>query len=160
MVAGSIPTIFLTTASASDYLNPGAWNTIANSQLGYGADRNISNALLHKGDARSLIENANGGAGANTIIGNQGANILSGNGGNDRISGRDGMDTLSGNEGADTFVFISTTASTPTSPDTIQDFVAGTDRIDLRTIDANATLLSNQASSISTTPPSPALQAS
>jgi serralysin len=73
------------------------------------------------------------------------SNILRGNGGNDWVSGLAGNDTLSGNEGADTFVFISTTASTPTSPDTIQDFVAGTDRIDLRTIDANATLLSNQA---------------
>src|SRR3712207_9536654 len=59
---------------------------------------NIANALLHKGDTRSLIENAVGGTGADTIIGNQAANLLKANGGNDTLTGGSGNDTLDGGD--------------------------------------------------------------
>ena len=48
---------------------------------------NIFNALQYHGDARSLIENATGGAGNDRILGNAAANGLVGGAGNDRLQG-------------------------------------------------------------------------
>jgi Ca2+-binding RTX toxin-like protein len=47
------------------------------------------------------IENARGGSGADTLIGNALANLLEGNAGNDVLSGADGDDTLRGGDGND-----------------------------------------------------------
>ncbi|HEX8480917.1 MAG TPA: M10 family metallopeptidase C-terminal domain-containing protein [Allosphingosinicella sp.] len=47
------------------------------------------------------IENAIGGSGADTIIGNEVDNVLSGNAGNDTLTGAAGNDTLDGGVGAD-----------------------------------------------------------
>lgn len=89
-------------------LNPGAWTTTSSTQLArlhYNgsqvADGNIANALLYKDDVRSLIENAKGGSGADTINGNQAANTLWGNAGNDSLYGNNGNDILIGGAGAD-----------------------------------------------------------
>jgi serralysin len=49
----------------------------------------------------TIIENANGGEGNDTIIGNLKANKLNGNGGNDVLSGGGGNDQLNGGLGAD-----------------------------------------------------------
>ncbi|MFD0916666.1 M10 family metallopeptidase C-terminal domain-containing protein [Pseudahrensia aquimaris] len=65
------------------------------------AEGNVFNALLYNGDTRSLIENALGGSGNDTISGNQAANLLNGNGGNDTIHGLGGSDTLYGLSGGD-----------------------------------------------------------
>ncbi|RVQ52188.1 M10 family metallopeptidase C-terminal domain-containing protein, partial [Sinorhizobium meliloti] len=127
---------------------------------------NIANALQYQGDTRSLIENASGGAGSDTITGNQEANTLWGNDGsdvlngesgndalygglgrdkvragdgNDRILGGPGKDYLSGGTGSDTFVFKKLSESTVawTGCDTIYDFLPlEGDRIDLSAIDA------------------------
>lgn len=72
--------------------------------LGFGnsASGNIYNALLYKGDRRSLIENVTGGGGNDNIAGNVAANILVGGAGNDTLSGLQRADTLKGGEGADT----------------------------------------------------------
>ncbi len=48
------------------------------------------------------LENASGGAVADTLIGNEVANLLSGNGGNDTLQGNQGNDTLDGGAGIDT----------------------------------------------------------
>lgn len=89
-------------------LNPGAWTTTSATQLArlhYNgsqiADGNIANALLYKGDLRSLIENARGGSGADSITGNQADNSLWGNAGNDKLYGDNGNDVLIGGAGAD-----------------------------------------------------------
>jgi Ca2+-binding RTX toxin-like protein len=55
--------------------------------------------------AISNIENATGGSGADTLIGNGLANVLKGGAGNDRISGGMGDDTMDGGTGKDTFLF-------------------------------------------------------
>nr|WP_255617915.1 M10 family metallopeptidase [Aurantimonas sp. VKM B-3413] len=65
------------------------------------ASGNIYNALLFEGDSRSLIENAIGGSGADTISGNQAANTLTGNAGDDQMFGSAGNDTLYGGAGND-----------------------------------------------------------
>lgn len=51
------------------------------------------------------IENATGGAGADTIYGNSLGNVLTGGGGNDTLSGSTGNDTLVGGAGTDTYNF-------------------------------------------------------
>jgi serralysin len=93
-------------------LQPGSWTTTASPQLAKlhwdgskVAAGTIANALLYNNDARSLIENANGGSGHDVIIGNAAANTLRGGGGNDRLSGGVGNDTLDGGAGVDTALF-------------------------------------------------------
>ncbi|HEU4704951.1 MAG TPA: M10 family metallopeptidase C-terminal domain-containing protein, partial [Sphingomicrobium sp.] len=48
-----------------------------------------------------LIENATGGSGNDTLLGNAAANVLTGNGGNDILLGRGGDDLLLGGDGVD-----------------------------------------------------------
>ncbi|MBU8542500.1 MULTISPECIES: M10 family metallopeptidase [Roseomonadaceae] len=68
------------------------------------ADGNVFNALLYQGNQASLIENAIGGAGADTLRGNDGMNHLQGGDGNDLLEGRAGDDVLDGGAGADTMI--------------------------------------------------------
>jgi Ca2+-binding RTX toxin-like protein len=113
------------TTNLSVNLQPGAWTTVSTVQrasLGSGnsAAGNIANALQFNGDARSLIENAIGGTGNDTIVGNSAAN---------RLDGRQGTDTLTGSTGDDTFVYGASYGA-----DFITDFIAGNssgDKIDL-----------------------------
>lgn len=118
--------------------------------------------LVLKGSANV---NGTGNAGHNHIIGNGGANVLRGEAGNDVLEGRAGNDVLMGGSGrdvmiggagrdvmhggrdmdCDTFVFNQTSESAPGAQrDVIHDFVSGTDRIDLRGIDANIHAGGNQ----------------
>ena len=52
----------------------------------------------------TVIEDANGGAGNDTLLGNAADNALAGNGGDDSLDGGDGADSLSGGAGDDTYV--------------------------------------------------------
>lgn len=74
----------------------------------------------------------------NTLVGNSAANSLSGGAGIDQLIGDAGKDVLTGGAGADTFVFnaIADSTTLATTADVITDFVRGTDKIDLRAIDA------------------------
>lgn len=106
-------------------LNPGSHSISSNAQrayLGGGqyAKGNVYNAYLFNGDQRSLIENAIGGSGNDTLIGNAAGN---------RLDGRGGNDTLFGGAGDDVFVY-----GFGYGNDTVVDFSAGAgtqDRIDL-----------------------------
>ncbi|MBC3303407.1 M10 family metallopeptidase C-terminal domain-containing protein [Pseudomonas sp. SWRI18] len=69
-----------------------------------------------------VIENAIGGSGRDTLSGNEAANRLKGGGRGD---------TLKGGGGADTFVYDKASDSTPSDPDMIEDFISGTDTIDV-----------------------------
>lgn len=87
-------------------LTPGSWSLMSAAQranLGDGnyARANVYNALQYGTDTRSLIENAIGGSGNDTITGNAANNELKGGGGNDTIYGGDGSDVLWGDGGAD-----------------------------------------------------------
>ncbi|MGK9167536.1 M10 family metallopeptidase C-terminal domain-containing protein [Inquilinus limosus] len=87
-------------------LAPGGWTDVDSDSNFQAADLRASNpgtqmargqvfnALLFNGDTRSLIENAIGGAGADTIRGNQAGNRLEGRAGNDTLEGFDGNDVL------------------------------------------------------------------
>ncbi|HLO76266.1 MAG TPA: M10 family metallopeptidase [Magnetospirillum sp.] len=93
------------TTNLSINLNPGTWSNfgvqLADLGDGHHAVGNVANAYLYHNDVRSLIENAKGGSGADTLTGNQAANALYGNGGRDTLVGAAGNDTLSGGSGAD-----------------------------------------------------------
>jgi FG-GAP-like repeat/RTX calcium-binding nonapeptide repeat (4 copies) len=101
------------TTNLSVDLAPGSWSLLASLQranLGNTstsgpsnfASGNVYNALQYQGDARSLIENANGGTGNDTIRGNAASNGLVGNGGDDSLSGGSGNDVLTGGTGSNT----------------------------------------------------------
>lgn len=90
-------------------LAPGRHSTFSDAQrshLGGGpnggyARGNVFNALQHKGDPRSLIENALGGSGDDLIRGNAAKNALGGGAGEDRLDGPRGKDDLSGTADGD-----------------------------------------------------------
>ncbi len=114
-------------------LRPGEWSTASPGQLADLGDLNfargnIANALLFNDDPRSLIENARGGMGGDTLIANQAAN------------------NLMGWQGADTYKWMaSTDAGTGSLADTINGLTHGADRIDLSNIDANPGTAGNDA---------------
>jgi serralysin len=91
-------------------LAPGGWTTTSSTQLanlggywfpGQNARGNISNAYLYQNNTASLIENAVGGTGNDTLKGNQANNTLTGNAGADSLFGFDGDDSLVGGLGND-----------------------------------------------------------
>ncbi|BBZ96766.1 hypothetical protein F07S3_65990 [Bradyrhizobium diazoefficiens] len=91
-------------------LNPGASSVFSSTQLaylgnGHYASGNVYNAYLYNNDPRSYIDNATGGSGNDTIIGNAIANVLNGGAGNDTITGGGGNDTIIGGVGTDTAVY-------------------------------------------------------
>ena len=75
-------------------LRPGEFSTISIAQLGTpDGIGNIGNAYLYYGDTRSLIENAIGGDGNDTLTGNEGNNTLTGGLGANAIDGGTGNET-------------------------------------------------------------------
>jgi serralysin len=90
-------------------LRPGRFSTLSTAQLadlGGGPNEghargNVFNALLYQDDPRSLIEDAEGGAGDDRIRGNDDANRLKGGDGDDKLIGDAGGDILLGGAGSD-----------------------------------------------------------
>jgi len=110
-------------------LRPGEWTQLSDVQranLGDGAQArgNVANSLLYNGDPRSLIENAVGGGGGDSIVANAAANVLTGGG------------------GADTFIFHS---SGDVHADRIADFASGVDKIDLTRLDSRTATAENDS---------------
>jgi len=101
--------------------------------------------------ATTLIENAEGGDGNDTILGNEAANRLRGWRGDDRIEGHGGADTLVGGAGNDTLVggtgadWLAGGAGSDLflfapgdGADWVEDFLPGTDRLQVLGFDAAA----------------------
>ncbi|MFM7084671.1 MAG: M10 family metallopeptidase, partial [Hyphomicrobium sp.] len=142
----------------------GGNDTLDNSQSPYACTLNLNPGAYSSTDkmrfniaiaANTKIENAVGGLGNDTLIGNTLANQLKGSEGNDTLLGGGGADTLIGGEGsdlltggvgADTFRFRAFSESASGNFDTISDFSsAQKDKIDLRTLDANSLVEGKQA---------------
>ena len=86
------------TTNLSVNLQPGSWTTVSATQLanlgaGHTAIGNIANAYLNNNNPASLVENAVGGTGNDTITGNIANNKLTGGAGNDTLDGVSGTDT-------------------------------------------------------------------
>ncbi|MBN9023721.1 MAG: M10 family metallopeptidase C-terminal domain-containing protein [Rhizobiales bacterium] len=77
-----------------------------------------------------------GESGADVLKGGSGSDYLDGGKGKDKLTGGDDADLLHGGNGKDKFIVTDVAQSTPEAPDTILDFFAGKDRIDLKKIDA------------------------
>ena len=105
--AGIDPIFLATDGVAGDYRDiVDTWGFGSVVELNVNSS-NIVNALLRglEGAAPETIENASGGPGDDTLIGNALDNGFNGRGGDDTITGLEGDDLLRGGEGADTFVF-------------------------------------------------------
>ena len=95
-------------------LRPGYWSSFGTLLPSGDASAiipgNVANAYLYVDpatgmeDTRSLIENAIGGSGDDTLTGNQVNNKLTGNTGNDTLDGGLGADTMDGGAGNDTYL--------------------------------------------------------
>jgi subtilisin family serine protease len=98
-------------------------------------------------DTVSGFENLVGSASGDTLTGNTGANAINGGAGGDIIVGGGGRDLLTGGAGADFFDFnaASETGTSDATADVLLDFLSGTDRIDLFTIDASSRVSGNNA---------------
>jgi Ca2+-binding RTX toxin-like protein len=98
-------------------------------------------------DTLISIENLIGSGFNDNLTGNAGNNVLDGGAGNDLLTGGAGSDVLTGGAGSDTFDFnaLSEMGLTNTTWDVITDFVHGTDKLDLATLDADAALAGDQA---------------
>lgn len=113
----------------------GTGNTAANIVTG-NADANTlsgaaGNDTLNGGLGNDTL---NGGADNDVLNGEAGNDVLNGDAGNDTLSGGAGADTLNGGAGSDNFKY----SSTAELGDVIQDFLSGTDKIDLTGFDGNA----------------------
>ena len=108
-----------------------AFGTVIENAIGGSGDDtitgNTANNRLSGGAGRDVMRGA---AGADVLAGGAGADQLTGDAGDDRLIGGAGVDRLTGGAGRDTFVF----RAVPTGlgeRDTIYDFASGTDRIEL-----------------------------
>ncbi|MCC2633361.1 MAG: hypothetical protein K0S48_1247 [Ramlibacter sp.] len=124
------------------------WN--AAHTLSTSDDFALVQGILAGADSFFLSDGADrmrGYAGNDRLIGFAGIDYLYGDTGNDVLIGGLGADRLYGGDGADIFDLNRAQESGVLSStrDTIADFRRGTDRIDLRTLDANASLAGDQA---------------
>ncbi|RVD39104.1 tandem-95 repeat protein [Mesorhizobium sp. M4A.F.Ca.ET.020.02.1.1] len=125
----------IASTSAGQALTGGAGNDLL---FGNGGD----DSTINGGNGNDLIV---GGTGNDTLLGAGDNDTLVGGDGNDTLTGGAGVDTLTGGIGSDIFNYGSISESTPASFDTIADFVHGTDKIDLSSIDANTASGGDQA---------------
>ena len=102
--SASSPLVFsVWDAGGTDTFNFSGYSQAQTIDLNDGAFSNVGGMIGNVSIARgALIENADGGSGADHIIGNPAANLIRGIGGDDRISGEAGNDDLNGNQGNDT----------------------------------------------------------
>lgn len=106
-----------------------------------GSGNNLNNALTGNSGSNQL----SGLLGNDRLVGNNGNDVLVGGDGNDVLIGGAGRDGLTGGAGNDVFDFNALTElGLGSSRDNIKGWNTG-DRIDLRTIDANATASGDQA---------------
>lgn len=145
--SSSTPVVFAVwDAGGRDTLNFSGYSQAQLIDLNDGHFSNVGGLTGNVAIARGVtIENANGGSGADIIIGNDVANVIRGNAGNDVIDGNGGADQLYGGAGADRFVYDQLSDSLVSAADQILDFTRGSDRIDLSAIDARTGVAGDQA---------------
>ncbi|MEF8707542.1 MAG: M10 family metallopeptidase C-terminal domain-containing protein [Candidatus Accumulibacter propinquus] len=101
-------------------------------------DTLVGDAHANTLNGLALNDYLDGGAGNDVLLGGEGTDLL--------IGGL-GQDLLTGGTGSDTFDFnaLNETGLTNTTWDVISDFLSGTDKIDLATLDADTALAGDQA---------------
>src|SRR5215475_1794224 len=102
----SAPSLTIFDSGGTDTLNCSGYSQNQVINLTGGSFSNVGGLVGNIGIyTTSVIENAIGGSGNDTIIGNSADNTLTGNGGNDTITGGAGNDTIDGGTGSDTAVY-------------------------------------------------------
>ena len=100
------PIMCLYDAGGIDTLDLSGYNTASKIDLNAGAFSDCNDMTKNISIAYSaVIENATGGSGADTLIGNAVANTLNGGAGDDTLSGGGGADTFVGGIGNDTVTY-------------------------------------------------------
>lgn len=144
---GGDDTVRLTASTGLHLLDGGAGiDTVDFTALAADVSVDLAFDLAFYGRRAAIVrsfENAATGSGDDTLRGSSEDNVLSGGAGGDILEGRGGADVLTGGADGDTFVYEAD--SLGAARDRITDFQQGLDRIDLRSIDANTTVLGNQA---------------
>jgi serralysin len=136
-------------------LTPGNWSlfsTVQRADLGSGnyARGNVFNALQFGADVRSLIENAIGGSGNDSITGNQANNALRGGAGSDTMLGGAGDDVYEVNDTNDVVTEL-TNAGIDTVETTLTVYTLGANLENLTGLgNVNKTLTGNAADNIIT----------
>lgn len=143
-LAGTAGNDIIRTGNGNDTLGGAAGNDSISSNSG--------NDTVRAGTGNDTLSGQNGndslfGDGGNDrLIGGAGSDVIYGGTGNDVIIGEVGLDKLYGGADSTWDVFVFGSGSTSkSSPDTVFDFVAGVDFIDLRQYDANSSASGDQA---------------
>lgn len=127
-----VPVMAIWDAGGVDTLDFSGYGATQTIDLREGAFSSVGGSRYNVAIARgAVIENAVGGSGADTLIGNASANKLTGGAGADTFFGLGGADVMTGGAGADTFSYLSASESLSTAADVITDFETGVDKIDL-----------------------------
>ena len=128
LTSDTLTTLTVTSASAAPITITGGGVALATIDA-----TGVAGAVTNAATTRTTGFTLKTGAGADVLTGGSGSDVLEGGEGNDSINGGAGVDSLTGGGGADTFTFTANTSTTVqsnlTSPDTIVDFVAGTDKL-------------------------------
>lgn len=138
----SSPTVFNGTGDPNDFdgLGNPAGTTITGSNVSDTLYGGAGSDIITGGNGDDIIyagsgnDNVDGGTQGDTLYGGSGNDTIAGANQNDTIIGGYGADTLTGGTGSDTFVYLSNLDT----GDTITDFVAGTDDIDLSAFAPNS----------------------
>ena len=133
---GNDAIVYSGSENSSINLNPGAFSAVSEKIFFSGSASSRATVTIGPG---VVIENARGGNGNDSLVGNGTANSLrggagndtvSGGAGNDALSGETGKDTVTGGAGKDAFIF-NTALSAATNIDRITDFSVADDTIRL-----------------------------
>jgi Ca2+-binding RTX toxin-like protein len=145
----SIENLTLTSATDERYARGGGTEfdynlTLSDAIVGAGQVLTVSGALLMASETM-VFDASQESDGILRLFGGKASDTLKGGALDDLLHGNLGADTLAGNGGADAFRFQDIAESNSGSMDHILDFTAGTDKIEVDRIDADALVAGNQA---------------
>ncbi|WP_243375654.1 peroxidase family protein [Microvirga solisilvae] len=135
--SGGVDTV--QTALAAYTLTGGIENLTYTGNGSFTGNGNALNNVVTGGNGG---DNLSGLDGNDTLNGDDGNDTLNGGIGNDTLNGAAGVDRMTGGDGADIFIFDDDETGTNASRDVIVDFVQGSDKIDIKAIDANRSIIS------------------
>ena len=132
----SLKTLNVVSTGSAPIIITGGGATAATSALttvdASGVNGNVTNSATMISTAGFTLKT---GAGADAISGGLFGDTLDGGAGNDTLTGSVGVDSLTGGTGADTFVYtvnaVGSVVSSLAAPDVINDFVSGTDKLQI-----------------------------
>ncbi|MBO6503936.1 MAG: M10 family metallopeptidase C-terminal domain-containing protein [Kordiimonadaceae bacterium] len=123
-------------------LTPGSWSNVGTTVEYWDGSSFFTNSDTVFIMPDTVIENATGAEGDDTIVGNDADNVLLGNGGADTISGGAGADTLDGGAGDDQLTGgAGEDIFTIEGDDVVSDFENGVDKIAFETGENNLNLI-------------------